>query len=302
MVTYEHEMPLTLLRHHPESGPALVTRLLGLELPAYTSVQPASEALTTTYPPELNCDGAGVLYDDEGRAVAALIVEMQMSHDPDKQYTWFAYLANLWRRVKCPTHLIVICPGRGTAKRAREAVTIGHHGMCFAPTVLGPDNIPEVIEPVTGPDSLLLTFLSALVHPDSAAREEIGKNLNDEFGELSVDQAVEYAKCALATFKEPMRMVMEGLMKTEKYDYHRALLGDSADTYLARGKAEGIAEGKVEGKVEGKAELIFVLIASRGITVTEEQRQRVSQCRDSELLDSWAVKAMNATEAADIFG
>jgi hypothetical protein len=60
-------------------------------------------------------------------------------------------------------------------------------------------------------------------------------------------------------------------MATRTYRYQ----SDFAKRYFATGKAEG------------KAEALLILLPARGLTVTDDARQRISACTDPAQLDTW---------------
>jgi flagellar biosynthesis/type III secretory pathway protein FliH len=73
----------------------------------------------------------------------------------------------------------------------------------------------------------------------------------------------------------------------------------------AEGIAEGIAVGKAEGKAQGVAEAtaksILIVLAARGISLAEEQRQWILDCTETERLSSWLQKAVMLTDASELF-
>jgi len=57
-----------------------------------------------------------------------------------------------------------------------------------------------------------------------------------------------------------------------------------------------------EGKIEGKIEALLATLEVRQIAVTEEQRTRISACRDMETLNRWFRRAITvAGDATEIF-
>jgi len=74
----------------------------------------------------------------------------------------------------------------------------------------------------------------------------------------------------------------------------------------ARGRAEGEARGKAEGKAEGeargKAEALLLLLDTRGLAVSEEQRERVMSCRDTAQLEEWLRRALSARSVDELLG
>jgi predicted transposase YdaD len=63
----------------------------------------------------------------------------------------------------------------------------------------------------------------------------------------------------------------------------------------AEGRAEGRAEGKAEGRLEGKRDTLLLLLAHRGITVSDEGRVKIAACLDDAMLDRWCANALRAS-------
>lgn len=66
-------------------------------------------------------------------------------------------------------------------------------------------------------------------------------------------------------------------------------------------REEGRVEGRVEGQAEAKAEMILRILESRGVPVADAVRERVEACMDLEQLEVWALRAVHARDAADLF-
>lgn len=60
------------------------------------------------------------------------------------------------------------------------------------------------------------------------------------------------------------------------------------------------AEGRAEGRVEGEAGVLLKVLAARGMTVDDAQRQRILTTRDSAALERWVLRALNATRIDDV--
>ncbi|WP_432147537.1 hypothetical protein [Streptomyces sp. bgisy029] len=65
---------------------------------------------------------------------------------------------------------------------------------------------------------------------------------------------------------------------------------------------EGRAEGRVEGRVEGRGEDILRILAVRGVEVPDEVRQRITGCKDLDVLDVWFERAITASTADAVLG
>ncbi|MFY9822316.1 MAG: hypothetical protein WAM82_13115 [Thermoanaerobaculia bacterium] len=68
----------------------------------------------------------------------------------------------------------------------------------------------------------------------------------------------------------------------------------------ARGEAQGEVRGKAQGRAQGKAEAILSVLETRGIAVTEAQREEVLRCGDLDRLDRWLRRATLAFSAGEV--
>jgi hypothetical protein len=59
--------------------------------------------------------------------------------------------------------------------------------------------------------------------------------------------------------------------------------------------------GKTEGKAEGEAEAILLVLESRGIPATEEQRSQFLSCTDLKQLKSWLERVGTVSSAEELF-
>jgi predicted transposase YdaD len=90
-----------------------------------------------------------------------------------------------------------------------------------------------------------------------------------------------------------------------------AVLGDEAgevvmsegqrmiDQWRAEGEVKGRAEGEIKGRAEGRAEALLTFLTVRGLSVSDELRQRILGCQDIGTLDRWIARAATARSAAD---
>ena len=87
-------------------------------------------------------------------------------------------------------------------------------------------------------------------------------------------------------------------MASGNYEYQ----SDFARRYVAQGKAQGKAEGRAEGEAAGLSHALLVVLAARGVAVSEDVRARIAACADLEQLDAWLARAVTAASAADVVG
>ncbi|GAB3459424.1 hypothetical protein GCM10027570_43520 [Streptomonospora sediminis] len=55
------------------------------------------------------------------------------------------------------------------------------------------------------------------------------------------------------------------------------------------------------GKAEGKAESVLRVLKARGITISEEDRTRITTCTDPETLNTWLDRAIDIHTADQLF-
>jgi hypothetical protein len=59
--------------------------------------------------------------------------------------------------------------------------------------------------------------------------------------------------------------------------------------------------GIADGEAKGEAKAIVVVLRSRGIPVTEEQRARITDCTDLQQLSTWLDRVGTVTSANELF-
>jgi len=68
----------------------------------------------------------------------------------------------------------------------------------------------------------------------------------------------------------------------------------------AEGKAEAEAEGRAEGEAKGMAGAILTVLKTRGVAVSQAQREEILRCSDLARLSRWVVRASLATAAEEV--
>jgi hypothetical protein len=64
---------------------------------------------------------------------------------------------------------------------------------------------------------------------------------------------------------------------------------------------KSFAEGEAKGQVRGRAKAIVRFLAARGLTVTQEQRDRIFACTDLDTLSRWVDKAATVASTDELF-
>jgi hypothetical protein len=296
--TREHEIWLELIQERPSLAADLL-RLVHPELPDFEEARVESGMLNEHKPTEYRADSVVSLLSGDKTALA-LIVEVQRGPVKDKRWSWPAYLGALWGRRRCPVALLVICPDRGVAKQARVPIRMGHPGLVVTPLVLGPDEIPVIIDPDEPAGNVELMVLSALVHGTEPVAEKVFAAMFDVFHRADLDgtdEAQGYIDELLAMLPQAAGQLLEAMMQTKQREYK----SDYFRKVQAEAEAKGKAEGEAKGKAEGEAGAILTVLDSRGIEVPDEARARIIGCTDLEQLDTWLRRAVTAASAGDLF-
>ncbi|PTL82868.1 hypothetical protein DAT35_18070 [Vitiosangium sp. GDMCC 1.1324] len=92
---------------------------------------------------------------------------------------------------------------------------------------------------------------------------------------------------------EVTQQVLGCLMREQRVE---ALMWTVGQRLRAEGRRKGLAEGRAEGLAEG----ILRILASRGVRVNDESRQRILGCTDLATLDLWFEQALRARSLSEV--
>lgn len=79
-------------------------------------------------------------------------------------------------------------------------------------------------------------------------------------------------------------------METGTYEYQ----SDFARKY--------VAEGREEGRAEGETRALLAVLAARGVEVSDDARERITNCTDIEQIEAWIRLAATADSTDALFG
>ena len=201
--------------------------------------------LSQVAPTEYRSDALTVIRDAAGKAVAAVIVEVQLREDEDKRWTWPLYLTAARASERCPAMLLVLAPDRRVARWASQAIEVGQPGFALRPIVLDYAQVPRISDPEAACASPELAVLSAMAHRDletAAAARAVIPVLPEDLQKL-------YWDVILFVLPGQVRWALEARM-IKGYEYQ----SDFARKYVAEGRAQGRQEGLEEGMRRGIVE------------------------------------------------
>jgi hypothetical protein len=288
-----HEGLVLLFRNRPELAPELLP-LLGVKVPRYTEIRIESADLTEPVPAEYRADLVVLLVD--GRPVLAIVVEVQLAPDPRKLFTWPLYATGVRARFECQALVLVVAPEASVARWAARPIDIGP-GHRFVPLVVGPDAVPVVTSVEEAAADPELAVLSVLAHGNGDVEQAVRIALvaTEAAKPLEEDVSLLYFRLVRAALSEAARKAFQMIP-----DIQRFFDEDQRRSY-EKGRAEGEAKGRAEGEAKGRAEAILAVLSARGVTLTDEQRQRVYGCTDIAVLDQWLRRAATVASTAELF-
>lgn len=296
MVSSSHEA-LHRIFHHDSELIGRTFQTLGLELPTPDTVSVISGDVTEIRPLERRIDTLLRCETVDGEAYLVL-VEAQRGCDPDKPFSWMYYLAYLADRYKLPVLLLVVCQDKRVAKWASQPFKHGvgaWAALTLRALVVGPHNVPAVVDEEVASRDVLLTVFSVLTHANNAEIDAILRALVSALKTLDDEEkAFDLAELTLVGLEDtPAGAIWRQMMAMDTSFYR--------SSFSRQLRAEGRAEGLAEGSAEGRSDAVLRVLDKRGVVLSEEQRARVAGCIDLDQLDAWLDRAATATRASEVF-
>jgi hypothetical protein len=241
------------------------------------------------------------IFEQKEESLFALIVEIQLSQDPDKKFTWIHYLATLHDTLRSFVCLYAVVPDLKDALWAAQPSKTFQPGTDFTPFVIGPSLVKKVASQKEAAQNITMAILSVLFYCNEAQSEHMVLAVLLALQDIDKKQRELYADLVFAALSEHTKKELEVLMHTEKPPF----LSDTFNNWfykgIAAGKAEGKAEGEAVGTAKGKATAILKILEKRGITANAEQQKQILACGDLAVLDSWLDRSFSIIEAKELF-
>jgi hypothetical protein len=293
-----HEVLIDMVRRRPALVTDLMAGTLMTPLPEFREARLVPGDFTEVAPTEYRADQVVALHGNGADPIAAMVFEVQLSPDRDKRRSWPVYVTTAHARLGAPASLVVMCVDRAMARWCARPIKIGNPDFVLTPIVIGPDEVPLVDDPDEARANPELAMLSGLFHKN---REDLTPGLTATVAGLDkIDrsQAKLYVDLLWKTLPAVGRKCLERIM-TIAAEQGNEFAGYFDETF-ARGKAAGEVEGKAEGEAKGRADAVLVVLATRGIEVSDEHRDRIATCTDIARLDEWLARAVTATSIEDV--
>jgi hypothetical protein len=182
------------------------------------------------------------------------------------------------------------------AKWASQEIDVGQPYSPFRPLVLGPGAVPYVTDPDQAKLRPEAAVLSVLAHGQESEGVEVALAAMGATAGLDDDLAKLYYDLILSALNQSARKALGELMTSGRYEYQ----SDFARKYIAEGEAKGETRGETRGEAKGEAKAIIQFLEARQITVPEEIRSSIMECRDIPTLDRWLQRAVTARTADQV--
>jgi uncharacterized protein DUF4351 len=287
MPSTEHEFPLLLFRNQPTLAADLVGRALGVSLPRYHDGQVISADLTDIQPAEYRADMV-IQLSRGATTVYAIIVEVQLSVDHRKRFTWPAYVAHLRARLECPVALLVVTADKAVARWAAKTVYLGgmHH---FAPYVLHLSAVPVVTDTCQSPELAVLSVMAHGKDKNTKLASQIALAALRAIAGLDAERAEIYFDLIMHYSSEAARAALN-TMDARKYEFK----SDFARHYIALGRTEGVAKGEALGR----AAIVLRQLTLRFGALGSEIEARIQRASIAEL-ETISERLLTARTLAD---
>ncbi|SDN04101.1 hypothetical protein SAMN04487981_103354 [Streptomyces sp. cf386] len=243
--------------------------------------------LTEIEPVERRVDTLLRADTDEGAYL--LVVESQRKPDDRKRGSWPYYLSYLYEKYRCEPVLIVTTQNSATARWAAQPIRLGlpgHHSLSVRPLVLGPDNVPVIVDEWEAERDVSLAVLSAMTHGRGPHAAAIREPLAAALRTVDADSAAAFVQFVDSCLADPQaQQIWRDLMTAMQYFWRHPL-------------AQQVRE---EGIEQERAAKVLKLLDMRGIPIPASARERVESCSDLDQLDTWFERALHAENAEDLF-
>jgi hypothetical protein len=258
-----------MFRENPALGLRLLRSATSASLPAGAQARLHAAQFTDLRPPEYAADAACLIEDEAGKAIGALIVEIQLSPDELKQPSWLSYTATLHRALLVPVTVLAVAVTEEMERWCARPYTYDHLGGTYRPLVIGPSAIPRITDVEQARALPELALLSVAAHGREPGAEALGITAFLAAGALDTDRGSRYADVITMWLSDAARRALEEFMSLHGYEFQ----SEFAKKYAAQGRKEGLEEG--------------LLLAAEvlGISLSAEQRETLKKA-DVERLEA----------------
>lgn len=276
-----HDAVNELLRGHPEVVAEILRDCAGLDTPADLPAEIGSPQFNDRPSADFFADTVVLMAGPVHDPAFGVIVEAQQDKNESKVRQLPRYAAALWLQIRKPVEILVLCREQGVADWYARPISLGLRGCSCLPVVVGPREIPAVTDTermVANPTLGTLSFAMHGGNPPVATAFAAALPL------LSAADAPKYYELAYRMSSSTLRQILEEIVAAETWPVYSPF----AKKHFGLGEASG------------EAKAILLVLESRGLQVTPQQRARITNCTDLDQLSEWATRAAHVTETDDL--
>ena len=245
-----HQVLVALLLERPEVLTSVLASAAEPGLSASVRIRPAATTFTSLSPPSYHADLAFRVEDAAGKLQELVIGEVQLGRDRRKHISWPIYLTAARAEVglDCPVTLVVVALTPAVARWCKQPIALDRHGSVVQPLVIGPEDIPRIVDIEAARAQPELAVLSAVVHARSEDAPQIAAAALIACRTLDSEHAYQYADMVEARLDGVARRALEELMEIHGY---RPQLPRNRK-YFDAGEKKGLEKGQKIGREEGQ--------------------------------------------------
>jgi hypothetical protein len=244
-----HQVLVALLLERPEVLTSVLASSAEPGLPRDVRIRPAATTFTSLSPPSYHADLALRVEDEAGKLQELVIGEVQLGRDRRKHISWPIYLTAARAEVglDCPVTLVVVALTPGGAKWCKQPIALDRYGSVVRPLVIGPEDIPYIVNIEAARARPELAVLSAVAHARSKEAPQIAAAALIACRTLDSEHVSQYVDMVEARLDDAARRALEELMEIQGYRYQTA----HARKHFAAGEKKGLEKGQKIGLQEG---------------------------------------------------
>lgn len=310
MPSLEHEIVVNIINSSPELILDLLRRVLPQEIPPYATISQGNPIVQRIVPSEYRSDAVLELRAQDGKLIAELIFEVQISIDKRKLQIWPIYLVSGRAEHEAYVLLVILTWDEDVAAWARTPIDLGFGQGILRFVVIGPGVIPKIRDEEQAYQNPPLAVLSALSHArDEKEGTQIALAAFAALTRLLPEQVdSEIVQAYMLIIWRTLEPVAQKILETKLMEIGSLknvplipFFQRIADKIEAEALEKGRAEGRAEGAANALHEVLLDVIEQRHIVLSEDERVEIETCQDTAVLYRWMHNAVTASTAHELF-
>jgi hypothetical protein len=304
MPSATHQNFVLLFRNHPDLGIELARRAGVPLLDGFARLEEVAaefdDPLLTgnTVRADLALAGyeARTLAADPNKPRQALVIEVQLGQEADKEWTIVLYRAGLRRKLKCSAWTIVFSPDAKVRAGVNERMFLEEPEL--RPQVVTPQMIPIIRDLDEAIANYPWAVLAVTMHPVGPHAVDCARVAIQALLCVAPEDYGRYIQLVAASVGEDvMQQVREQLPPDDREELSE---WERRGSMFTRGHAEGLEQGLEQGLTGLRAALRTVLEV-RGLPIDDRTQTQIAACSDIDSLRELIGRAATITATDGLF-